>query len=129
MKMVFNTFFSFLPSGVIMFEKFGVMAENRTSLDRLISILIMAHNFMLAPSAIFMMYRNAFGPFDNLNIVIGIHSVQLFGQISTCLMLLQIMFAWYIKGIYDRLPQVIHLDGYLLDHTTAFPDYTLNQAG
>ena len=78
-----------------MFEK-GITSENRTFIDRLTSTYIITFIIMLTPSAIFMMYRNDFGPFENLNLVIGIYSVQLFGRISTVLMLLQMMFAWYI---------------------------------
>ena len=57
---------------------------------------IITHIIQLTPSGIFMTYRNLFGPFENLNIVIGLYSVQLFGRISTSLMLLQTIFAWYI---------------------------------
>ena len=48
-----------------MFEK-GITSENRTFIDRLTSTYIITFIIMLTPSAIFMMYRNDFGPFENL---------------------------------------------------------------
>ena len=56
----------------------------------------MANIVLLSPTGILMIYRNLVGPFDNLNIVTGLFSVQLFGRILTCLMFLQTISAWYI---------------------------------
>ena len=79
-----------------MYEKFGIAAANQRFLDKLIITFLMALIILLAPSGILMIYRNLLGPFDNLNMVIGLYSVQLFGRISTTLMFLQTIFAWYI---------------------------------
>ena len=93
-----------------MFEK-GVTTENRTFIDRLMSTGIITVIILLVPATIFMMYRNYFGPFENLNLVIGLYTVQLFGRISTVLYLLQIIFAWYITEKILQHPIEFDIEG------------------
>ena len=93
-----------------MFEK-GVTTENRTFIDRLLSTGIITVIILLVPATIFMMYRNYFGPFENLNVVIGLYTVQLFGRISTTLYLLQIIFAVYVTEKVLQHPFEFDIEG------------------
>ena len=88
--------------GIIFFEKFGIKSEHWKLLDGLISFSMIASIIGTVPNMILVTYYNLFGPFSNMNIVIGLISVRLFGRLALTITFMEGFFVWYITEIVLR---------------------------
>ena len=79
-----------------MFEKHGLNPENRKLLDMLISFGMIVSIIIVVPTTILMVHRNVFGPFQNENMVIGLVSIKVFGQIAVLMVTIEAYFVWYM---------------------------------
>ena len=86
--------------GIVIFEKFGVSCENWKLLDGLISFMMLASIISMVSNMILVTYNNIFGHFDNLNIVIGLLSLRLFGRLSLTIAFIEVFLVWYITGLF-----------------------------
>ena len=82
-----------------MFEKHGLNNDNRTLLDMLISSGMIVSIIIVVPTTILMVHRNVFGPFQNENMVIGLVSIKVFGQIAVLMVTIEAYFVWYMTEI------------------------------
>ena len=85
-----------LSFGVVIFEKHGLNNDNRTLLDMLISFGMIVSIIIVVPTTILMVHRNVFGPFQNENMVIGLVSIKVFGQIAVLMVTIEAYFVWYM---------------------------------
>ena len=88
-----------LMIGIVIFEKFGVSCENWKLLDGLISFMMLASIISMVSNMILVTYNNIFGHFDNLNIVIGLLSLRLFGRLSLTIAFIEVFLVWYITSL------------------------------
>ena len=89
----------FLMFGIVMFVKHGIDNGNRKLLDELISFGMIIGIIMLLPVSILMAYRNFIGPLPSILVTQILLGISKFGQISTTMILIEVLLVWYIGEI------------------------------
>ena len=89
----------FASCGIVMFEKYGLNPDNRKLLDMLISFGMIIGIMTTVATMILMVHRNVFGPLQSENLVVGLLSIQMFGQISLLMVIIEAYFVWYMTEI------------------------------
>ena len=79
-----------------MYVKYGLQPYHWNLLDTLISFGTMINIFQSVPALLLIIYRNIFGPLDNLNLVIATRTITTFGRISFVMTVLSEYLVWYI---------------------------------
>ena len=95
----------YLMISIVIFEKYGLNPGNRSLLDMLISFVMIINIIQSGPDMILLVHRNIIGPFQNINMVVGLLSIKVFTQIFTMMIVIEVLFVWYIteKALKNQL--------------------------